>query len=74
RIVGDTQCGHVLAIAYGLVEGELRDKAGYYLAKDIKSRGWKLSSGFRFILPKSASSPKAVISTNQQFLENSTAQ
>ncbi|MBX3433672.1 MAG: family 78 glycoside hydrolase catalytic domain [Pirellulales bacterium] len=43
---GDTQCCYVLAIAYGLVEGELRLKLGERLVADIESRGWRLSTGF----------------------------
>lgn len=46
RIQGHTQCAYVLAIAYGLVDGELRDKAANYLIEDIESRGGKLSTGF----------------------------
>ncbi|MCG8449315.1 MAG: family 78 glycoside hydrolase catalytic domain, partial [Pirellulales bacterium] len=46
RVHGDTQCGYVLAIAYSLVDGELRDKAAHFLIEDIESRGGKLSTGF----------------------------
>ena len=46
RVQGNTQCAYVLAIAYGLVDGELREQASRYLVEDIESRGWKLSTGF----------------------------
>jgi alpha-L-rhamnosidase len=46
HVRGQTQCAYVLAIAYGLVESELRDRAAEYLVEDIESRGWKLSTGF----------------------------
>jgi len=46
QIKGDTQCCYVLAIGYGLIDGDLRDRAAERLIKDIESRGWKLSTGF----------------------------
>ena len=46
RVEGDTQCGYVLAIGYGLVDGQLRETAAQHLVDDIESRGWKLSTGF----------------------------
>lgn len=46
HVRGRTQCGYVLAIGYGLVDGDLREKAAQHLVADIESRGWKLSTGF----------------------------
>jgi alpha-L-rhamnosidase len=46
RVRGNTQCAYVLAIAYGLVDGEHREQASRYLVEDIETRGWKLSTGF----------------------------
>lgn len=45
-VEGNTQTAYVLAIGYGLVDGELRDKAAKNLIDNIESRGWKLSTGF----------------------------
>ncbi|MAT69220.1 MAG: rhamnosidase [Planctomycetaceae bacterium] len=46
EIHGNTQCCYVLAIGYGLVDGEVRAAAARRLVADIESRGWKLSTGF----------------------------
>lgn len=46
RIHGNTQCAYVLAIAYGLVDGQLGEQAAEHLVADIEGRGWKLSTGF----------------------------
>ena len=46
QVSGDSQCGYVLAISYGLVDGKLREQAEKHLIEDIEQRGWKLSTGF----------------------------
>ncbi len=43
---GDTQACYVLAIGYGLVDGDRREQAAERLVADIEARGWKLSTGF----------------------------
>ncbi len=46
RIRGDTQCVYVLALAFDLLDGGLRELAAKYLVGDIESRGNHLSTGF----------------------------
>ncbi len=46
RIKGNTQACYVLAIAFGLVEGEKFQQAARYLVEDIEARGGHLSTGF----------------------------
>jgi alpha-L-rhamnosidase len=46
RIKGNTQACYVLAIAFGLVEGETFQQAARYLVEDIETRGGHLSTGF----------------------------
>jgi alpha-L-rhamnosidase len=46
RIKGDTQCCYVLALAYGLVDGEKAKLAAKYLVENIESRDCHLSTGF----------------------------
>jgi len=46
RIRGETQTVYVLALQFGLLEGELRDKAIAHLTADIRERGDRLSTGF----------------------------
>jgi len=46
RIKGDTQCGYVLAIAFDLLEPNMRKLAAKHLVDDIKRRNWHLSTGF----------------------------
>ncbi|WP_228714451.1 alpha-L-rhamnosidase [Posidoniimonas corsicana] len=46
RIHGDTQCCYVLALGYGLLDGQAYEHASRHLIDDIRSRGWKLSTGF----------------------------
>jgi len=45
-VKGDTQCAYVLAIAFDLVDGPLRDKIAQHLVERIAERGWHLSTGF----------------------------
>lgn len=45
RVVGDSQTAYLLALAFDLAEGELRQKMIGYLAADIESRG-VLTTGF----------------------------
>ena len=46
RVKGNTQTAYVLALASGLLHGEVANKAGRHLIADIESRGWQLSTGF----------------------------
>jgi alpha-L-rhamnosidase len=46
RIKGDTQACYVMAIAFGLVDGEDARRAAAYLVDDIEKRGDHLSTGF----------------------------
>jgi alpha-L-rhamnosidase len=46
RIKGNTQACYVLAIAFGLVDGETARKAAAYLIEDIEKRDNHLSTGF----------------------------
>ncbi|MFS0722819.1 family 78 glycoside hydrolase catalytic domain [Paenibacillus sp. 1P07SE] len=46
RIHGDTQTVYVLALQFGLLEGELHSKALEHLVSDIRLRGSRLSTGF----------------------------
>jgi alpha-L-rhamnosidase len=46
RVRGDTQAGYVLAIAFGLVEGEQLRQAADHLVADIERRGGHLTTGF----------------------------
>lgn len=46
HVQGETQTAYVLAIGYGLIDGQLREQAAEHLIADIESRGWKLSTGF----------------------------
>ncbi len=46
EVRGDTQACYVLAIGYGLVDGDAREQAAKRLVDDIEGRGWKLSTGF----------------------------
>jgi alpha-L-rhamnosidase len=46
RITGNTQCGYLLALRFGLLPEELRPAAVKYLLADIESRGYRLSTGF----------------------------
>jgi len=50
----DNQTGYVLALAYGLLDGDIRRAAGERLVERIEQRDWHLSTGFngvRFLLP-----------------------
>jgi alpha-L-rhamnosidase len=46
HVKGNTQTGYVLALASGLLEGDVAARAGRHLIADIESRGWHLSTGF----------------------------
>ncbi|MEV0385883.1 family 78 glycoside hydrolase catalytic domain [Nonomuraea sp. NPDC050643] len=46
RITGDTQTGYLLALAYGLVPGELVPAAVGHLVADLERRGRRLTTGF----------------------------
>ena len=46
RIKGDTQACYVMAIAFGLVDGDKAKRAAQYLVEDIEKRGNHLSTGF----------------------------
>jgi alpha-L-rhamnosidase len=46
KVRGDTQACYVLAIGYGLIDGDVREQAAKRLVDDIEGRGWKLSTGF----------------------------
>jgi alpha-L-rhamnosidase len=46
RIKGNTQACYVMAIAFGLVDGEHAKRAAQYLVEDIEKRGNHLSTGF----------------------------
>jgi alpha-L-rhamnosidase len=46
RIKGDTQACYVMAIAFGLLDGENAKRAAQYLVEDIEKRGNHLSTGF----------------------------
>ena len=46
RIKGDSQAGYVMAIAYHLVEGPMREAAGRRLIEKIEARDNHLSTGF----------------------------
>jgi len=46
RVTNDTQCGYVLALAYDLLEGDLRTRAAEHLIANIEARGHHLSTGF----------------------------
>jgi len=46
RVVGDTQTGYLLALAFDLLPERQRAYAVERLVKDIEGRGWKLSTGF----------------------------
>lgn len=43
---GRTQCGYVLALRFNLLPPDLRNEAMAHLIEDIRSRGWRLSTGF----------------------------
>jgi alpha-L-rhamnosidase len=45
RVRGDTQCGYALALAFDLLDGELRAKAAAHLVADLESRG-HFTTGF----------------------------
>jgi alpha-L-rhamnosidase len=54
RVLGDTQTGYVLALRFGLVPDELREKTVSHLVRAIEEKGGHLSTGFlgvRDLLP-----------------------
>jgi alpha-L-rhamnosidase len=46
RVMGNTQCGDLLALRFGLVPEELRGAVVRHLVADIEAKGWHLSTGF----------------------------
>jgi alpha-L-rhamnosidase len=46
RIEGDTQADYVLAISFGLLDGDRQKQAAQHLVENIEKRGWHLSTGF----------------------------
>ena len=46
RVAGQTQCGYLLALRFGLVPQDLREAAFGHLVHDLESRDWHLSTGF----------------------------
>lgn len=46
RVVGNTQTGYLLALAFDLLPEAQRPVALAHLVSDIEGRGWKLSTGF----------------------------
>jgi alpha-L-rhamnosidase len=46
RIKGDTQSAYVLALRYGLVDGQQKKRAADRLVELIEGRDWHLSTGF----------------------------
>ena len=46
HVMGRTQCGYVLALAFDLVQGRQRRRAVEHLVADIRKRDWHLSTGF----------------------------
>lgn len=53
-MTSDTQCAYALAIAFGLVKGGRRQKAGNRLAQLVHEAGYKVGTGFAgtpFVLP-----------------------
>jgi len=54
RIQGNTQCSYVMALKFGLLSDEMRDKAAQYLVEDITAKKDHLSTGFvgvSYLLP-----------------------
>lgn len=46
QIKSDTQTAYVIALAFGLVQGEQKEQAAHHLIDDLRARGWRLSTGF----------------------------
>jgi len=46
RVRGDTQCGYALALSFGLLDGELRERAARRLVADIDAHGGHFTTGF----------------------------
>lgn len=46
KIKGDTQTVYVLSLAFGLVDGQIGEKARQHLAQNIEDRDYHLSTGF----------------------------
>ena len=46
RVVGSTQTGYLLALAFDLLPEESRTAGEQYLLKEFERRGWHLSTGF----------------------------
>jgi alpha-L-rhamnosidase len=46
RVLGDTQTGYVLALAFGLVPEDLRPALGGHLLRRLEAAGWRLRTGF----------------------------
>jgi alpha-L-rhamnosidase len=46
RVLGDTQTGYLLALAFDLLPAELRPRAAERLVEKIAANDWRLSTGF----------------------------
>ncbi len=46
HVLGKTQCGYVLALAFDLLQGKRKRLAAKHLVADIRERNWHLSTGF----------------------------
>jgi len=46
HVLGKTQCGYVLALAFDLVQGKRKRLAATHLVADIREKNWHLSTGF----------------------------
>ncbi len=72
RIKGDTQCAYAMALKFGLLPDELREKVAARLVADIKAKGNHLSTGFvgvSYLLPVLAESGYADV-TYQLLLQD----
>lgn len=46
RVLGDSQCGYALALAFDLLDEPRRSEAAAFLAADIEARGMRFNTGF----------------------------
>ena len=46
RIQGDTQTDYVLALSFGLLDGDRQKQAAQFLVENIEKHGWHLATGF----------------------------
>ncbi len=55
HVVGNTQCGYLMALKFDLLPAALRENAANYLEQDIIAKGYHLSTGFvgvSYLLPE----------------------